>query len=114
MCLGGARGGRATSSAGLLLGGFAAGEAGRPSATPGLDLITASVDLMSAEADLGTFRNRDGRLRAALAPLAAAYDFIFLDCPSSLSLLPVNAVIASDAFVVPAMPQFLAVAGVQN
>ena len=114
MSLGVAREALAPSSADLLLRRLPAGEAVRPTATPGLDLITASVDLMSAEADLGTFRNRDGRLRAALAPLAGAYDFIFLDCPSSLSLLPVNAVIASDAFVVPAMPQFLAVAGVQN
>lgn len=104
----------APSSADLLLQRMPADQAVRQTATPGLDLITASVDLMDAEAHLGSFRTRDGRLRAALAPIAGAYDFVFLDCPSSLSLLPANAVVASDAFVVPAMPQFLAVAGVQN
>jgi chromosome partitioning protein len=104
----------APSSADLLLQRMPADQAVRQTATPGLDLITASVDLMDAEAHLGSFRTREGRLRAALAPIAGAYDFVFLDCPSSLSLLPVNAVVASDAFVVPAMPQFLAVAGVQN
>jgi chromosome partitioning protein len=114
LSLGVAREALAPSSADLLLQRLPADQAVRHTATPGLDLITASVDLTDAEADLGSFRSRDGRLRAALAPLAGAYDFIFLDCPSSLSLLPVNAVVASDAFVVPAMPQFLAVAGVQN
>jgi chromosome partitioning protein len=104
----------APSSADLLLQRLPADQALRHTATPDLDLITASVDLADAEADLGSFRTREGRLRAALAPIAGAYDFIFLDCPSSLSLLPANAVVASDAFVVPAMPQFLAVAGVQN
>lgn len=104
----------APSSADLLLQRMPADQAVRQTATPGLDLITASVDLADAEAHLGSFRTREGRLRAALAPIAGAYDFVFLDCPSSLSLLPANAVVASDAFVVPAMPQFLAVAGVQN
>ncbi len=54
------------------------------------------------------------RLKAALAPIAREYDFIFLDCPSSLSLLPVSAVVAADAFIVPVVPQFLAVTGVKN
>jgi chromosome partitioning protein len=104
----------APSSADVLLGGTPAGKAVRTTAVPRLDLLTASVDLAQVDAELGKVRGREGRLRAALAPVATHYDFIFLDCASSLSLLAVNAVVAADHFIVPTVPQFLAVAGVEN
>ena len=46
--------------------------------------------------------------------LADRYDHILLDCPASLSLLPVNALVASDAFIVPTTPQYLATTGIAN
>ena len=104
----------APSSADVLLGGLRAGEAVRRTAIPGLSLITASVDLIRAESELAVFRGKEARLRGALSPIAREYDFIFIDCPPSLSLLPVNAVVAADAFVVPVVPQFLAVTGMRN
>ena len=58
--------------------GLAVELAVRPTATAGLQLITASVDLMQADAELAGFRNREGRLRTALLPIASAYDFVFL------------------------------------
>ena len=104
----------APSSADVLLGGLRAGEAVRRTAIPGLNLITASVDLIRAESELAVFRGKETRLKGALSPIAREYDFIFIDCPPSLSLLPVNAVVAADAFVVPVVPQFLAVTGMRN
>ncbi len=104
----------APSSADVLLGGFLASEAIRETRVPGLDLITASVDLIHADRELSHFRSRETRLRSALASVAPRYDLIFLDCPSSLSLVPVNAIVAADAFLVPSMPQFLALTGVTN
>jgi chromosome partitioning protein len=104
----------APSSADVLLGGLPAAQAVRETAIPGLHLITASADLIRAEAELAVFRGKEARLKGALATLAREYDFVFLDCPSSLSLLPVNAVVAADAFLVPVVPQFLAVTGVKN
>ncbi len=104
----------APSAADVLLGGLPAGQAVRGTKVPGLDLITASVDLMKADAELGPFRGKEARFRTALAPVAREYDFVFLDCPSSLSLLPVSAVVAADAFIVPVVPQFLAVTGLKN
>jgi chromosome partitioning protein len=104
----------APSSADVLLGGLAAEQAVRETSIPGLHLITASVDLIRAEAELAVFRGKESRLKGAIAHLARGYDFVFLDCPSSLSLLPINAVVAADAFVVPVVPQFLAVTGVKN
>src|SRR5258707_4743878 len=104
----------APSSADVLLAGLPAVQAVRTTSVTGLDLITASVDLIRAEAELGVFKAKEGRLKAVLAPIVRDYDFLFLDCPSSLSLLPVNAVVAADAFLVPVVPQFLAVTGVRN
>lgn len=104
----------APSSADVLLGGLAAEQAVRETSIPGLHLITASVDLIRAEAELAVFRGKESRLKGAISHLARGYDFVFLDCPSSLSLLPINAVVAADAFLVPVVPQFLAVTGVKN
>jgi chromosome partitioning protein len=104
----------APSSADVLLGGMPAWEAVRPTSTAGLSLMTASTDLQRADAELAVFSRKEGRLRQALAPLAEKYDHVLLDCPSSLSLLPVNALVASNAFIVPASPQYLAVTGVTN
>jgi len=114
LSLGVDRGALAPSVADVLAGGVAVTQTVRETATDGLHLITASVDLVHADADLARSRGREGRLRAALGPIAGAYDFIFLDCPPSLSLLPVNAVVASDAFLAPVVPQFLAASGITN
>jgi chromosome partitioning protein len=114
LSLGVERAALAPSSADMLMRGLAAAQAVRETSIAGLHLITASVDLIHADAELASYRGREGRLRAMLAPIAGAYDFVFLDCPASLSLLPVNALVASDAFVVPVVPQFLAAAGIHN
>src|SRR4029079_14207697 len=59
----------APSSADVLLSGMAAREAVRPTSVAGLDLITASVDLVHVDAELGRYQSREGRLRSALAPI---------------------------------------------
>jgi chromosome partitioning protein len=114
LSLGVERGALAPSSADVLLRGLPAAEAVRPTALSGLHLITASIDLTHADAELSHFRNPEARLRTMLVPIAAGYEFILLDCPSSLSALPVNALVAADAFLVPVVPQFLSAAGIQN
>jgi chromosome partitioning protein len=114
LSLGVERAALAPSSADVLLRGLPAAEAVRPTALAGLHLITASIDLTQADAELARFRNPEARLGTMLAPLAGSYDFVLLDCPSSLSLLPVNALVAADSFLVPVVPQFLSAAGIQN
>jgi chromosome partitioning protein len=113
MSLGLQRAELAPSMADVLFGGTSAEQALHHTSVERLDLLTASVDLGQAEVEL-TGRGRERRLQTVLAPVAAAYDFVFLDCPSSLSLLPINAIVAADTFLVPVTPQFLAAAGVQN
>jgi chromosome partitioning protein len=70
--------------------------------------------LANADVALGTVAGREHRLREALAPVRADYAWLLLDCPPSLSLLPINALVASDAFLVPVTPQYLAVEGLVN
>jgi len=104
----------APSSADLLLRGVAAPALVRATPIPGLDLITASVDLMTADVELARSPGYAHRLQAGLESIRDRYDHVFIDCPPSISVLPQTALVASDAFLVPVLPQFLAVEGVHN
>ncbi|NJL27276.1 MAG: ParA family protein, partial [Thermoanaerobaculia bacterium] len=101
------------SAADVLLNDRPAIEAVRPTGTSNLDLIPGSVDLRSVETDLVRTQTKELVLRRALDPLRARYDFIMIDCPSSLGLLTRNALAACDGYVVPAVPQFLAIEGIE-
>jgi len=114
LALGIARADLAPSAAEVLLDGLQVRAAIRPTPVAGLDLLTGSMALANADIVLGEVAGREHRLREALAPVRDAYRFILLDCPPSLSLLPINALVASDAFLVPVTPQYLAVEGLVN
>ncbi len=86
----------------------------RETTVEGLDLLTGSMELASADLILGDVRGRERRLQEAITPIRNDYDFIILDCPPSLSLLPINALIAADAFIVPVTPHYLALEGLIN
>ena len=83
----------------------------RKTGAAGLDLITGSPDLANADLTLANRPGRERCLKAALAPVHADYDFIVLDCPPSLSMLSVNAMVAADAFIIPTTPEYLALEG---
>lgn len=108
------RGGLAPSLADVLMWDLPIHQAIRATGSPGLDLLTASADLVAADVELGKSGTPEQRLRRALEPVRDEYDLIFLDCPPSMSLLPVNALAAADAFVAPVVPQFLAIEGVES
>lgn len=114
LALGIARADLAPSAAEVLLNGMPGRAAIRPTAVAGLDLLTGSMALANADVVLGELAGREHRLREALAPLRETYRCILVDCPPSLSLLPINALVASDAFLVPVTPQYLAVEGLVN
>jgi chromosome partitioning protein len=102
------------SSADILLSSLPISEAIRATPVAGLFLVTASTDLVSLDQDLSPLPRKEDRLRWALAPVADQFDFIFLDCPPTLSLAPLNALVASDSFIVPVVPHYLALEGVRN
>lgn len=86
----------------------------RPSYVAGLDLMPGSMALANADLALSDVKGRESVLRAALAPIRADYGFIILDCPPSLGLLTVNALVAADFFLVPITPDYLALEGLIN
>lgn len=83
----------------------------RRSAVEGLDLVTGSPDLANADLMLANLSGRERRLKDAVAPVLGDYAFIILDCPPSLSMLSVNAMVAADAFIIPTPPEYLALEG---
>jgi chromosome partitioning protein len=101
----------APSSADVLLHDLPIREAIRPTSTPKLDIVTASIELANADIVLAPVRGRESRLAGALAPIRGEYAYILIDCPPSLSLLPINALLASDWFMVPLVPHYLALEG---
>ncbi len=102
------------SVADVLLSSLPAADAIRATRVEGLYLITASADLASLDNELGPLPHKETRLASALEPVADAFDHVILDCPSSLSLAPLNALVAADLFMVPIVPHYLALEGVRN
>ncbi len=79
-----------------------------------LDLVPANTNLVGAEVELISFMEREKQLSKALQPVQADYDFIFLDSPPSLGLLTVNALVASDAVIIPIQCEYYALEGVSQ
>ncbi len=78
----------------------------------GMDLLPANIDLSAAEIQLVTEVGREQALARILAPMAAQYDVMLIDCQPSLGLLTVNALTASDGVVVPLECEYFALRGV--
>ncbi|MBM3483385.1 MAG: ParA family protein [Alphaproteobacteria bacterium] len=91
-----------------------------PAPVPHLSIVPASRDLSGAEVELVEAERRAFRLREAVQALAAApsgvppYDYILIDCPPSLTLLTLNALVAADALLVPLQCEFLALDGLSE
>ncbi len=106
---------RKKSSYDLLLGDCVLEEAIIPSRIPRLDVIAAVADLSGAEIELVEFENRTHRLSAALeAGETGRWDIALFDCPPSLSLLTLNAMVAADSLLVPLQCEFFALEGLSQ
>ncbi|HEV2569929.1 ParA family protein [Sphingomonas sp.] len=82
---------------------------------PRLDVVPATVDLSGAEIELIELDQRTHRLRNALHGTAAArWDICLIDCPPSLGLLTVNAMVAADSLLVPLQCEFFALEGLSQ
>lgn len=84
----------------------------RPSGISGLYLVTGEMNLANSDITLANVPGRENRLAERLKEVQDTYDFILCDCPPSLSLLPINALVAADYFIVPLTPEYLALEGI--
>lgn len=83
-----------------------------PDVGEGLDLVPATINLAGAEVELVSEMARENRLKDAVGSLRGKYDYVFIDCPPSLGLLTVNALVAADKLLIPIQCEFYALEGV--
>ena len=81
---------------------------------PGLEIIPATVDLSAVEVELVDAKDRMKRLKRYSSILKKRYDFVFIDCPPSLGLLTINALIAADSLLIPLQCEFFALEGLSH
>jgi chromosome partitioning protein len=79
----------------------------------GYDLLPSDHDLTVAEVKLLTVPSREFVLQHAIAPIRDQYDFILIDCPPSLNMLTVNALVASDSVIIPMQCEYFALEGLK-
>ncbi|MGH9518117.1 MAG: ParA family protein, partial [Terriglobales bacterium] len=96
----------------ILRGESTAAAAIVPTPMEGLELLPSSRDLAGLNLELVAETERESRLKQALAPIAAGYGFILIDCPPALDLLNLNALVAAHALLVPMQCEYFALEGV--
>jgi chromosome partitioning protein len=79
----------------------------------GVDLVPANIDLAGAEVQLVSEFGREAILKEKLAPLLRSYDFVIIDCPPSLGLLSINAMVAAGEVIIPLQCEYFAMKGMQ-
>ena len=85
-----------------------------PTDLPHLDLAPSDRNLTGAEVELVPLPAREFRLKEALAPVAARYDYVFIDCPPSLGLLTLNALTAAQGLLIPLQCEYFALEGISE
>lgn len=81
---------------------------------PYLEIVPAARDLAGVEVEMAGVEDRAIRLREALATVREGYDFVFLDCPPSLGILTINALVAADVVLVPMQAEYYALEGLSD
>ncbi len=76
-----------------------------------VDILPSDINLAGAEVEMIALEKRESLLKNALASVWEQYDYIFLDCPPSLGLITINALCASDTFLVPIQCEYYALEG---
>tara|TARA_B100001123_G_scaffold419992_1_gene525803 strand:+ start:2194 stop:2982 length:789 start_codon:yes stop_codon:yes gene_type:complete len=85
-----------------------------PTAVDNLFLIPANRNLTGAEIEMVTFKERERRLQRITESLRSRFDYIFIDCPPSLGLLTLNALVAADAVLIPLHCEYFALEGLAD
>ncbi|WP_291322077.1 AAA family ATPase [Desulfonatronospira sp.] len=86
----------------------------RSTAQPGLDMVVGNMDLANTDLHLADVPGRERRLIRQLQRVRTDYAWVFLDCPPSLSMLSINALVAADFYLIPVKPEYLSLQGLFN
>lgn len=86
-------------------------EAIYPTNLPHLSIVTSGQALAGAEIELIDVENREYKLKEAIEPIRDAFDYILIDCPPSISLITLNALVAADSVLVPIQCEYYALEG---
>ena len=105
---------RALSSYDLLIAGTMLDQAAVATKVPRLDIVPATVDLSGAEIELVELDERTHRLDKAIRQSGGRWDVVLIDCPPSLGLLTMNAMVAADSLLVPLQCEFFALEGLSQ
>lgn len=98
----------------MMFDGLPVEDVASPTMIPNLSIVTSTADLAGAEIQLVGMEGRESRLKKALDNSAKNYDYIIIDCPPSLNLLTLNALVAAHSLLVPMQPEFYALEGISN
>ncbi len=77
----------------------------------GLDVVPSTLRLAAGEIEIVELPDREAQLKKTLANIRHGYDYIFLDCPPSLGLLTINALVAADSVMIPIQSEYYALEG---
>lgn len=83
-----------------------------PTLEPYVFIVPATIQLAGAEIELVSVMSRESVLKGILTGIRDEFDYVFIDCPPSLGLLTINALVASDALLIPIQCEFYALEGV--
>ena len=98
----------------VLFGEATMAEVTQPTELPYLEVVASTRDLSGVEVELAAVTDRATRLRDALVAVRGDYDYVFLDCPPSLGILTLNALVAADVVLVPMQAEYYALEGLSD
>ena len=98
----------------VLIGRCSASAAIQHTEFKNLDIMPSTMDLAGAEFELADIEKREKRLKTALSEVSDNYDIIIIDCPPSLGMLTVNALVASDGAIIPMQCEYFSLEGLSQ
>jgi len=98
----------------VVINRLSAASALMPTPVKDLDIMPGSIHLAGAEVELVSVPSRESRLKDSLRPIRDWYDIVMIDCPPSLGLLTINALVAADEVLIPIQCEYYALEGLSQ